>query len=457
MSSHHRSTTSGPAFVVAYLAHLVLPVVLTIDIIVSWRLYSLLGRVELLILVGSGLWLGTGLALLLLDRLRLYSLSYLRKPLISLYSLYLSILIIELILITTAEGTDQPSLWRPGAQETLEPDPVHIPGVLGTANFNVNEVGLRGPAVPQDEDVYKIVAVGGSTTESLYLDDLETWTHLLMELLNAQPPGSQVWVANGGQSGRNAVDHLTLIKNAPFFRQVDMLIFLIGFNDLSASLAHEGEPTQEILERNSRQFALRITGEKGPFFRRLQLFQLLRDIASTDAQSGVVQQTTGIQYTELRKQRSISPVVPLIDLQVGLTEYETRVRNIAHWCQQMGIDCRFLTQPTMAREDLDSFEESLLWMGPVGGWRAPKGYLSPGDLAKAIGAYNSALLDVCERDGLGCYDLEAFVPKDVSAFYDEVHFSEHGARIVAKLLADYLSSTSHFGGVGSTPVAGAEE
>jgi len=137
------------------------------------------------------------------------------------------------------------------------------------------KLGYVGPPLPRDNDVYRVVAVGGSTTECGNLDDFETWPRLLMEAINVQQQRVSVWVANAGQSGRNTVDHLTLFQTLPILSKVDMLIFLIGINDLIASLAFEGGPTQEHLERNSTLFRAKIlTGGKKtrPFFRQLQLF-----------------------------------------------------------------------------------------------------------------------------------------------------------------------------------------
>jgi len=60
------------------------------------------------------------------------------------------------------------------------------------------------------------------------------------------------------------------------------------------------------------------------------------------------------------------------------------------------------------------------------------------DLAIAMDSYNEALIELCSEEGLECYDLTANVPKDTTAFYDDVHFNESGARIVAGAISDYL-------------------
>src|SRR5205807_2797878 len=125
-----------------------------------------------------------------------------------------------------------PALYTPGSRLVLEPDATILPGVHGPATFTVNEFGLRGRSWPHVDNVYKIMAIGGSTTECLYLDDSAEWPHLLMEEMNARQKKHVVWVANAGVSGHTSVHSLALLQSLPILSNVDMLIFLIGANDL---------------------------------------------------------------------------------------------------------------------------------------------------------------------------------------------------------------------------------
>ena len=50
--------------------------------------------------------------------------------------------------------------------------------------------------------------------------------------------------------------------------------------------------------------------------------------------------------------------------------------------------------------------------------------------------FNEALLTVCRINSLECYDLASAIPKDTTAFYDDCHFNEGGARLVAQFLTE---------------------
>ncbi|NOX59143.1 MAG: hypothetical protein GXP29_09845, partial [Planctomycetes bacterium] len=74
--------------------------------------------------------------------------------------------------------TTQPRLYQPNMTQIEHPRPEVMPGITGESRFTMNALGLRGPE--WQEDAYKILCIGGSTTICTYLDDDETWPALLM-------------------------------------------------------------------------------------------------------------------------------------------------------------------------------------------------------------------------------------------------------------------------------------
>ena len=66
----------------------------------------------------------------------------------------------------------------------FQPLPDIMPGIKGPAHVTTNSLGLRGreldTTAPQE---FRILAIGGSTTECLYLDDAATWPALVEQIL----------------------------------------------------------------------------------------------------------------------------------------------------------------------------------------------------------------------------------------------------------------------------------
>lgn len=432
----------------AYLLSLLVPLGFFLDALVAVR-EGLAFQNGWIVLFGSLLWIVAAVLALMLVRDRTKFLSRISKPLVALYSVYFTFAVLQGFATLILAKHEVRTLYRPGAQEVSITDPKLMPGLSPKIKFTVNEVGLRGPSFRGAEGSYKIITVGGSTTLCSALDDSEEWPHLLMETLNGKQKKVRVWVANAGVSGLTCVHHREFVRSLPILSQANMLAFLIGGNDLMATLAAEGAPTQAMLEADAALYRVYSDPPFRPLFRRLYIYRLTRNLwlhwKSRLESVGIQQDISNMELArEERHQRQVDPLVALPSLEMGLLEYRSRILALANECKIRGIRCVFLTQPCMARPDLPPAEQELLWFGWVGEEDHPKGYVSVADLARAMAAYNQQLLQVCREQNLECYDLAPRIPKDTTAFYDDYHFNKGGARMVADFIAQQLLSTQPF-------------
>lgn len=112
-------------------------------------------------------------------------------------------------------------MWPPNIHRVFNLDPRVLPGVEGETNFIVNSEGIRGDEfIPQDD--YRILAIGGSTTEDLYLDQTEAWPQVLQSQLNDDNI-RRVWVGNVGKSGRNTRENVLQMN---YFHNTPILMLL---------------------------------------------------------------------------------------------------------------------------------------------------------------------------------------------------------------------------------------
>jgi hypothetical protein len=197
--------------------------------------------------------------------------------------LVLGLVLTEIVLrSTTSFGSHKYKYYPrpPNLQMVFNPRSDLIPGVTGISRFNANFAGIRADEF-DDKQNYRILVLGGSAVECLYLDQDESWPHLLQDKLN-ECGKLNVWVGNTGASGHHSANHILYLKHLiPQYPTVNAVILLVGVNDLGMALcsfdfglaAQIAGATEK--DRLPRSFAIHPYGEQLPFFKKLAIWQLL--------------------------------------------------------------------------------------------------------------------------------------------------------------------------------------
>jgi hypothetical protein len=299
--------------------------------------------------------------------------------------------------------------------------PGELPGVSPEARFTVNSLGLRGPEPPPRDAAYRILCLGGSTTECMHLDDERTWPHLLMANLHARGTGA-VWIGNAGESGYYTKHQLRFVRQSALMGHVDCLVILAGVINFFQGTAPPPPPG---IGR----------GRRRPLWRDSGLFRLCADSyrawrARSDDQRGWL----SVSLDKLRRPRRESPILDeLPRLAQGLITFRERVREIARVCARRGVRLVFATQPVLWHRHLSRQAEALLWCGlPDGTFR------SPGKLRQGMDLFNAALAEECAARGVECIDLSSLSGQE-QLFYDDCHVNEKGAAEVARRIAEWLA------------------
>jgi hypothetical protein len=233
----------------AYLAHLLLPLMFLLDSLWAWHA-STADISEKAVVPIATMWLILGLGALASTRSRRHFLDRVSGVLIAIYVICFSVALLELGLRVTIGHLNRNTFRFPPGTKHVSHNLARwgLPGVPATAVFSTNELGLRGPTLPREGRVYKIITVGGSTPECFALDDSQEWPHLPMQAMNERQKEYSVWVGNAGVGGLTTVDHLACFYKRPVLSEADLLIFLIGINDLGVTLISGGAPSQNLLE-----------------------------------------------------------------------------------------------------------------------------------------------------------------------------------------------------------------
>lgn len=364
----------------------------------------------------------------------------------------------ELLLRGIAPLPERYLLYQPHMQITFDIPDGELPGVSGPAHFAISSIGLRADELPPHAD-FRVLAIGGSTTLDAYLDQPETWTQRLQQRLAAAPGAPRVWVGNAGKSGHRTREHRLqarqLLDELP---KMDVVLLLVGANDMLRRLSEDQRYDPHFFARPDAERELMPLAfdyvplqlrKSEPFYARTELWSRARQVRRLVMRivkgraSGTVEDVEGVNLRNWRANRRAALALrdALPELGPALEEYAENLTWIVQTVRERGAEPVLVTQPSLWRADLPEALQRLLWLGGVGDFQrvgARAEYYSIGALAQATARYNETLLEVCRREQLACIDLASVLPKSDAAFYDDAHFNEAGADLVARTLAEAL-------------------
>jgi lysophospholipase L1-like esterase len=348
--------------------------------------------------------------------------------------------------------------WWPHLQRTFRVEPGLMPGVEGVTRFQVSSLGLRADEI-STEDSYRMLAVGGSTTECLFLDQDVAWPEGVEHFLNECQSEHRVWMGNAGKSGLNTRDHIVLLRRLlPNLPRIDAVVMMTGVNDMMLCLSRGeaynpdfilGEGAEELILGRSFQMLPLDYEHRYLAIQQTALWRLASRVKDSLIGSNKTQDNAGAAIRRWREHRRTSPEVlgTLPDIEDGLEEYRRNIRELIRICTDHGARVIFLTQPYIWQEDFPEDLRKIIWLGGIGDYMEAKGctYYDIGPLREGMERYNRTLLQVCVERGVECFDLASRLPRDMSVFYDDIHFNIGGSKQTSKLVGEYLLSRPPFG------------
>ncbi len=357
-------------------------------------------------------------------------------------TLLLTLVGTELFLRFLNPEVDQFYIWPPGYEAVFDPgDAFSTPGVEGPGRFEINSLGLRGDERPQDTEL-DLFVFGGSTAVEIYLDQDEIWSQQIGARLNAVETNPRVWVGLLARSSMATLHNALMFEHlVPQLPQPDLILNLVGVNDMQLALRTSYLPDMTAEDHMNWTFAQRPSQKS--FLESLAITRFYRRIKAWQdkAEIGVVETFGADGRVSWRKCRQSAPEEKLVravpDLHSELAAYEERIIQLADAGSEYGAPTIFLTQPTLWADNMSAEALAQLHTGGIGpssDWCTKQEYYAPGTLAVSMRMFNKRLLETCKKANLVCYDLARDVPKEARYFYDDMHFSEAGATLVAELV-----------------------
>jgi lysophospholipase L1-like esterase len=311
------------------------------------------------------------------------------------------------------------------------------------ARVRVNRLGFRGDeiAVRKPDGVFRIVALGGSTTfgyhNSIPSND-ETWPTKLERALARRLPGRKIEVVNAGVPGYTLRNSLINFVSRVTWLEPDLVIVYHGVNDASAFRSREQIARSVIDADITRTHAIglleRTLAHSYVFLdARYRIRKIRRRLAAAPTAEAGSDVATAAP----------SPDEPL---PATLDAYERNLRNLVLTARAAGTDVVLVRQALMPVPDCTSEPD------PAGADAAALRariclqlatyypHLGAKGLARTFDAFAAIQRDLAHEFDLVWIDADAAVPDTPEYHSDLCHFHPAGTTRVAEAIADGLTA-----------------
>ena len=298
---------------------------------------------------------------------------------------------------------------------------------FGSRDYSTNSLGLRGRDAPRRKppNAFRIICVGGSTTENAYVGDDQTYPAQLERLLRARCPGVNIEVLNAGFSAYSTAHtlinyQLNLVEFEP-----DLLIVYQAINDLMPMSYPGFQP--DYSNFYTIYHLSRVV--RTDLYKRVQWPQwvgtwVLGKLAIFAQRAMMHWRYTGPRPTRKTKLAT----VPGDALQV----YERNMRHLVQLAKADRVHVCLATfahpmKPVMGRDALDRLRR-FPWFH----------HLNPSGVCDALDRMNHVVRDLAKSQGTLFVDQERLMPKDFDTFLDCCHMRAPGLQMLAQHFADAI-------------------
>lgn len=301
-----------------------------------------------------------------------------------------------------------------------------MPGFSNISEVTTDDFGFR---VSQEIDYqtknkYRIFAIGGSTTEQIFLSDNETWSYLLEKKLNYNTD-IEFEIINTGVSGAFSANHYASLKKLNKLNP-DLFIFLVGINDWNKHIKSNFN-NRNIFRIDKSLIWLSFSKIKG----------LLKNENKNSKVEFFVE--NGEYYSNQNDSLNRSIIEEFYPEEVGKS-YSKWMNKIFNLCNSIKANCLFISQPSAYQLNISKQLKKRLWMTPPN----EEYTLTLNNLKYIAEKYNLWLEKNTIKNDLIYCDLAKYFSADIKYFYDDCHFNEGGAKFFSEKLYDCIISEINF-------------
>ncbi len=366
---------------------------------------------------------------------------------ITLVVLIISLLIIDRLMhyIQPIELHDEPETVRairlrehhPGLNKIIYPDSYYLAKtdnlIAQDYPFRVDNNGFILPHNNYDDPDYKIVFIGGSTTECMYVTENNRFPYLVGQLIE-EKSNKLINSYNMGASGNSAFHSLDMLINKIMPMEPAIVVIMHLANDYSI-LAYDhtywpvGTPRSELItindyfpKRPKETFIWHLKGLFKTTYPNIynKIFLLKESIINSKKETKPWDEWEG-------HRRNIKDR----DFDFMQKEFNWALQMIITACKTHDILPVLMTQANRFKENPDDFV--LKSLSPM---------LNTGILYETFkneyDTFNDIIRGIAKTNEIPIIDLAKIVPQEKEYMYDTMHYNDTGSKFVANIISEKL-------------------
>lgn len=276
-------------------------------------------------------------------------------------------------------------------------------------NYKKDKYGFRG--LRKNVSEIDILTIGGSTTDERYLEEEDTWSEQLEQIINDKHPNLDLEVVNAGIDGQSTYGHIWNFKN--WFPKIKdfktkYIFFYIGLNEYFSDEKHIYDQGTKYLN----------------FFQKIKLW--------FKENNGIIYRTYDVVYRNffLKDILNVGHKIRNSNYQLAKTNFQITDENIKDLNNRLDILINFtkrldaipvfITQRSLRSKLIDNRVYSV----------SEFDYISKEKIISEI------IINNCEKNQIYCIDLFAKIKFSKGSLYDLVHANPIGAKIIAETIFD---------------------
>ena len=299
--------------------------------------------------------------------------------------------------------------------------------------FRADEDGFLLPRNDHENPDHKIVFIGGSTTECMYVTENNRFPYLSGQLIE-EKTGKKINSYNSGASGNSSIHSLDILLNKIIPMNPDIVVIMQAINDYSI-LAYDhtywpvGTPRSELITINDyfpklpkETFLWHLKGLIRMTYPNIyQRLHLLKErIAKSPEQNEPWDEWAGRRH--MIKDR---------DFEFMKKEYKWALQMLVTTSKSHDIIPVLMTQANRMKDDPDpivlkSLESTL------------KHGISYETFKHEYDTFNQIARDVAKSNNIPLIDLAKLVPQEKEYMYDIMYYNDTGSVFVANIISEHL-------------------